>query len=302
MPGNLVEKILQRKKELNAVIMAHYYQLPEIQEIADFVGDSLQLAQEASKTDADVIVSCGVRFMAETAKILSPDKIVLLPAPGAGCPMADMVTAEALRGKKQEHPDALAVSYVNTSADVKAESDICCTSSNAEKVISSIPADKEIIFVPDRNLGQNVSNQTGRKMILWDGCCPIHDNLTADVLREQIARHPEAKVVVHPECRPEITALADAVCSTSGILTYIKNSDSREFIVGTEAGFLHTLKKNCPEKEFYLAARPFICQDMKQIDLATLLHSMETLQEQIEVPEEIRQRAYQALDNMLQVK
>jgi quinolinate synthase len=301
MTGTLVEKIQQRKQELNAVIMAHYYQLPEIQDIADFVGDSLQLAQRATQTDAEVIVSCGVRFMAETAKILSPEKMVLLPASGAGCPMADMVTVPALQAKKKEYPDAMVVSYVNSSAGVKAESDLCCTSSNAVKVVSSIPAEREIIFVPDRNLGQYIMSQTGRNLILWDGCCPVHDAVKLEELRMQKQMHPRARVVVHPECPPAIVAMADAVLSTAGIQAYIKNSDSQEFIVGTEEGFLHTVHKECPGKTCYLLRTPFVCQDMKQIERKTLADSMENLAEQIVVPEETRQKAYKALDNMLRI-
>jgi quinolinate synthase len=215
--------------------------------------------------------------------------------------MADMVTVEALQAKKREHPTALVVSYVNSSAEVKAESDLCCTSSNAVKVINSIPTDREIIFVPDRNLGQYAANQTGRNLILWDGCCPIHDVLDADELRQQMDKHPEAKVVVHPECRPEIAAMADAVCSTAGILNYIKNSDAQAFIVGTEEGFLHTVEATCPERVCYPARNPFVCQDMKLIDLQMLADSLVNLQEQIIIPEDIRERAFQALDHMLQL-
>ncbi|MEA1960125.1 MAG: quinolinate synthase NadA [Bacillota bacterium] len=301
MSGKLVDRIIQLKKDNNAVILAHYYQLPEIQEIADFVGDSLQLAQKASQTKADVIVSCGVRFMAETAKILNPEKMVLLPASNAGCPMADMVTADALRDKKAEHPDAVVVTYVNSSAAVKAESDICCTSSNAVRVVESVPPDQEILFVPDRNLGQFVASQTGRRIILWDGYCPVHDVLAVQELQAQMEAYPDARVVVHPECQPDISARADAVKSTAGILDYIKNTDAKTFIVGTEEGFLHTVQQDCPDKTCYLARKSFVCKDMKQIDLQTLVRSMEGLEEQVIVPEGIRQKAYQALENMLRL-
>ncbi len=301
MANDLIDYIKRRKQELNAVIMAHYYQNPEIQDMADFVGDSLQLAQQASATSAQVIVSCGVNFMAESAKILNPDKTVLLPAP-AGCPMADMVTPEALREKKSQHPGAVVVAYVNTSAAVKAESDICCTSSNAIAVVNSIPREKEIIFIPDRNLGRYVAAQTDREMIFWQGCCPVHDIVSAANVKEQIALHPQAKVVVHPECAPEVIALADAVRSTAGILQYIKASPDQEFIVGTEEGFLHSLRKNCPDKTFYLARSNFVCQDMKMIGLQELALSLEKLQEQIEVAEDIRLKAYQSLQNMLEIK
>ena len=301
MANELINYINRRKQELNAVIMAHYYQNPEIQDIADFVGDSLQLAQQASATPAKVIVSCGVNFMAESAKILNPDKMVLLPAQ-AGCPMADMVTPTALREKKKQHPQAVVVAYVNTSAAVKAESDICCTSSNAIAVVNSIPREKEIIFIPDRNLGRYVAAQTGREMIYWQGYCPVHDIVSASSVKGQIALHPQAKVIVHPECPPEVIALADAVRSTAGILKYIKESPEQEFIVGTEEGFLHSLRKNCPDKTFYLARSNFVCQDMKMISLQELALSLEKLQEQIEVAEDIRIKAYRSLQNMLEIK
>ncbi len=298
----MLDYILRRKRELNAVILAHYYQIAEIQDLADFVGDSLQLAQQAARTDARVIISCGVSFMAETAKILSPDKMVLIPEKEAGCPMADMVSAEALREKKKQHPGAVVVSYVNTSAEVKAESDICCTSSNAVAVVESIPADREIIFVPDRNLAQYVAARTGRNLILWEGCCPVHDVLTREAVEEQLALHPQARLVVHPECPPEVTARADAVRSTFGILEYIKNSADQEFIIGTEEGFLHTLQKNCPGKRFYLARADFRCADMKKITLSSLAHSMTDLKHQVEVPPAVSQKAYQALQRMLKLQ
>lgn len=297
----LIEYITKRKKEINALIIAHFYQLPEIQDIADFVGDSLQLSRQAAETDADVIVFCGVHFMAESAKILSPQKTVLLPEKNAGCAMADMVTADALRKKKAEHPNAVVVSYVNTSAEVKAETDICCTSSNAVNVVKSIPDDKEIIFVPDRNLGSYIESQTGREMILWDGCCPFHDELTVDEVREQMTLHPEAKVVVHPEVPLEVAKVADAVRSTSGILDYVKTSPDKEFIIGTEEGFIYTLSKNCPDKKFYLARSEFLCKDMKYTTLENLALAMEKMQYQVEVPEDIRKKAYLSLERMLKI-
>lgn len=301
MSTELVQYINKRKEELDAVILAHFYQLPEIQDLADIVGDSLQLAREASKTSASVIISCGVRFMAETAKILNPDKKVLLPAVEAGCAMADMVTAEALREKKRQYPQAVVVSYVNTSAEVKAESDICCTSANAIKVIQSIPEDRPILFVPDRNLGKWIQSQTGREMIFWEGCCPVHDELTIQQIKEQQHLHPDALLVVHPECPPEITSTADAVRSTSGMLKYIQESPARDFIVGTEEGFLYTLEKNTSGKHFHLARTDFICQDMKYITLEKLAKSMDEEKELVEIPAEIRERAYQSLDRMLQL-
>jgi len=280
MTLELRDFITRRKRELNALILAHFYQLPEIQDIADFVGDSLQLARQAAETEADVIVFCGVSFMAESAKILSPNKIVLLPEIKAGCAMANMVTAEDLRSLKAEHPGAVVVCYVNSTAAVKAESDICCTSANAVNVVQS---------------------QTGRQMILWEGCCPVHDELSGEEVTEQIRLHPGAKVVVHPECPPEVIALADAVRSTAGILNYVKTSSDKEFIIGTEEGFIYTLQKNCPDKVFHLARQQFRCEDMKLTTLEKLATSLEQLQHQIEVPEDIRQKAYLTLERMLKI-
>jgi len=300
MASDIKEYINRRKQELGAVIMAHYYQNPEIQDIADYVGDSLQLAQKASTSRADIIVSCGVSFMAESAKILNPEKMVLLPVQ-AGCPMADMVSPMALREKKRQYPGAAVVAYVNSSATVKAESDICCTSSNAIAVINSIPQNREIIFVPDRNLGSYAASQTGRQMILWEGYCPVHDLVSKSSVEEQMALHPTAPVIVHPECPPEVIALADAVRSTAGILKYIQDSPGQEFIIGTEEGFLHSLKKHCPGKSFYLARSNFLCQEMKMIQLEDLARSLENLQEQIEVAEDIRQKAFKSLQNMLEI-
>jgi quinolinate synthase len=299
---DIMTAIAHKKQELKAIILAHYYQLPEIQDIADFVGDSLQLARQAASTDAEVIIFCGVGFMAESAKILNPEKTVILPEIKAGCAMADMADASTLREMKQMHPDAVVVSYVNTSAEVKAESDICCTSANAVQVISSIPADKRIIFVPDKNLGAYIESQTGRKMILWEGCCPVHDELTIAEIEEQKQMHPSAKVVVHPECPPQVTRIADAVKSTAGILEHVKNSPEKEFIIGTEEGFLYTLQKTCPDKKFYLAKAVFRCPDMKYITLEKLLISMQDKHYQYEVSEDIRLKAKLALDRMLAIK
>lgn len=301
MSGDLTRYIAERKKELGALILAHYYQLPEIQECADFVGDSLQLARKAAETEARVIVCCGVHFMAESAKILNPEKTVLIPEVKAGCPMADMVTAEKLREKKALYNDPFVVCYVNSSAEVKAESDICCTSSNAVEVVKSIPEGKDIIFVPDRNLGAFVSRQTGRELILWEGCCPVHDVVTLKEIEEQKKLHPEAEIVVHPECPPEVTARADAVRSTAGILKYVRESDKKEFIIGTEEGFLYTLKKHCPDKKFYLARNEFTCADMKMITLEKLALALEKMQYEVEVPEDIRKKAYHALEKMIAI-
>lgn len=301
MSSDLARYIAERKKELRALILAHYYQLPEIQDCADFVGDSLQLARKAAETDAQVIVCCGVHFMAESAKILNPEKTVLIPETSAGCPMADMVTAERLREKKALYKEAAVVCYVNSSAEVKAESDICCTSSNAVEVVKSIPEGKDIIFVPDRNLGTFVARKTGRNLILWEGYCPVHEVVTWGEIEEQKRLHPDAEIVVHPECPPEVTARADAVRSTAGILKYVMESPQQEFIIGTEEGFLYTLKKHCPDKKFYLARPEFTCADMKKITLEKLALALEKLQHEVKVPENIREKAYNALQKMIAI-
>ncbi len=297
-----MEKIIRLKESRGAVILAHYYQIPEIQDVADYVGDSLNLARQAAETQAEVIVFCGVRFMAESAKILNPDKTVLLPVSEAGCAMADMVTAEQIRTLKQEHPEAVVISYVNSSVAVKAESDICCTSSNALAVVESIPEKREIIFVPDRNLGSYVAAQTGRDMILWPGYCPIHNELTRDEVEACQREYPGAKLVVHPECTPEITAMADAVSSTGGILEYVRKCPDREFIIGTEEGFLYTLQKNCHDKTFHIARGGFSCPDMKLITLPLLADCLERNQYPIDVPESVRVKASQALNKMLAIR
>jgi quinolinate synthase len=297
----LIEKILNLKEKKKAIILVHNYQLGEVQDIADFIGDSLELSQKASKTDAEVIVFCGVHFMAETASIICPDKTVLLPELHAGCPMANMITAQALREKKKEHPKATVVCYVNTSAAVKAESDICCTSANAVRLVEKLTDVAEIIFVPDQYLGSYVASQTGKKMILWPGYCPTHVRiLPQDILRRK-AEHPQAKAVVHPECRPEVKALADAVLSTGGMIRFARESDARETIVGTEVGIIHRLQKENPEKKFIPASEQAICPRMKLITLETVLWSLENMTHVIKVPERIRIRARRAVDKMLEV-
>ena len=300
--AQLSEDILRLKKERNAVILAHLYQRPEIQEIADFVGDSLGLSQQAAETKADVIVFCGVHFMAESAYILSPQKTVLLPEERAGCPMADMVTAEALREKKKQHPDAVVVCYVNSSARVKAESDICCTSANAVNVVRSIPQDKEILFIPDRNLGHYVGLKSNRPVILWEGYCNTHEKLTLEDIKAARSSHPDALLMVHPECRPEVVAEADAVFSTSGMIKFAAENPATEFIVGTESGVLHQLHKKCPEKKFYMASDKLICPNMKSTTLEKVLWSLQDMKPQIVVPEDIRQKAIVSLEKMLAVK
>lgn len=298
--NSLEERILKLKKERNAVILAHNYQLGEVQDIADFVGDSLELSQKAAKTDADVIVFCGVHFMAETASILSPDKTVLLPDAGAGCPMADMITAEQLRQKKKELPGATVVTYINSTAGVKAESDYCCTSANGVKVVAQIDND-EILFVPDQYLGDFIARRTGKEMTLWPGYCPTHVRILPEDITKRKREHPEAKVVVHPECRPDVIALADEVLSTSGIIRYAGREDVSELIVGTEVEILHRLKKENPGKKFIPASEKAICPNMKLITLDKLLHSLETMTPEVKVPEEIRIKAKAAVDRMLAI-
>ncbi len=296
----LEEKILKLKKEKNAVILAHNYQIGEVQDIADFVGDSLELSQRAAATDADVIVFCGVHFMAETAFILSPQKTVLLPDAGAGCPMADMITAEQLREKKKELPGATVVTYVNSSAEVKAESDYCCTSANGVKVVAQIDND-EIIFVPDQYLGDFIMRRTGKKMTLWPGYCPTHASMQPEDIIGKKVQYPQAKVVVHPECRPEVITLADEALSTSGIIRYAAREDVSELIVGTEVEILHRLRKENPGKTFIPASENAICRDMKRITLDKLLKSLETMTPEVRVPEEIRVKAKAAVDRMLEI-
>jgi quinolinate synthase len=296
----LIEKILALKKKRNAVILTHNYQLGEVQDIADFVGDSLELSQNAAKTDASVIVFCGVHFMAETASILCPDKVVLLPDMNAGCPMADMITAERLREKKKEHPEAVVVCYINSSAEVKAESDICCTSANAVGVIESLDA-REILFVPDQYLGDYISTKTGKKMILWPGFCPTHVRIKPERIKELKREYPQAKVVVHPECRPEVIALADEVLSTSGMCRYAQRNEVREMIVGTELGIIHRLKKENPGKRFIPISEQAICLNMKLITLEKVLWSLEEMSPEVKVPEGIRVKAKAAVDKMLKI-
>lgn len=299
---DLISRIEELKKGRKAIILVHNYQRPEVQDIADFRGDSLGLSQAAAQTKAEVIVFCGVHFMAETAAILSPDKIVLLPDKNAGCPMADMITAVQLREMKKLHPRAKVVCYVNTTAEVKAESDICCTSANAVKVVNSFPLEEEIIFVPDKYLGIYVRSRTGRNLILWEGYCPTHVKILPEDILRQKRLHPEAKVIVHPECRPEVIALADEVRSTTGICEYARETGSREIIVGTETGILYRLKQENPEKIFYPATERAVCPNMKLTTLEKILWSLEALQPRVTVNEEIRQRALIAVNRMLVLK
>jgi quinolinate synthase len=296
----LTEKILKLKKKRNAVILAHNYQLGEIQDIADFVGDSLDLSQNAAKTDASVIVFCGVHFMAETASILCPRKTVLLPDEHAGCPMANMITAPQLRARKKEHPKATVVCYINSSAAVKAESFICCTSANAVGVVESLDTN-EIIFVPDQYLGHYISTKTRKKMILWPGFCPTHARIMPEYIVKLRHEYPEAKVVVHPECRPDVIALADEVLSTSGMIRFARREDVQEMIVGTEMGIIYRLKKENPGKKFIPVSEQAICPNMKLITLEKVLWSLEEMAPEVKVPEKIRLKAKAAVDRMLAV-
>jgi quinolinate synthase len=296
----LIEKISALKKRRNAVILAHNYQLGEVQDIADFVGDSLELSQRAAQTDAEVIVFCGVHFMAETASILCPEKVVLLPDINAGCLMANMITAERLQAKKKEHPQAAVVCYVNSSAEVKAESDICCTSANAVKVVESLD-NREILFVPDQYLGHYVSTRIGKKMILWPGFCPTHVRISPERIKELRREYPQAKVVVHPECRPEVIALADEVASTGGMCRYARRDEVREMVVGTELGIIHRLRKENPDKRFIPASEQAICPHMKLITLEKVLWSLEEMSPEVKVPEGIRLRSKAAVDKMLEI-
>lgn len=297
----ILTEIEKLKRDRNAIFLVHNYQRAEVQDIADFVGDSLGLAQEAAKTDADVVVLCGVMFMAETAKLLNPTKTVLLPVREAGCPMADMVTADDIVALRREHPDAVVVSYVNTSAATKAVSDICCTSANAVKVINTVPAEKEIIFTPDKNLGAYIQRVTGRRLIIWPGCCPTHERITPELVRRAKKEHPRAEVVVHPECVPEVIDLADAVRSTSGMLDYCASSPAKEFIIGTEKGMLYPLRKRCPDKVFWPVADRVICPNMKMNTLAAVRDALRNMTYTIEIPEEIATRARGAIEKMVAI-
>ena len=296
----LTEKILNLKKKRNAVILAHNYQLGEIQDIADFVGDSLDLSQNAAKTNASVIVFCGVHFMAETASILCPDKTVLLPDEHAGCPMANMITAPQLRARKEDYPEAVVVCYINSSAAVKAESYICCTSANAVGVVESVEA-KEIIFVPDQYLGHYISTKTHKKMILWPGFCPTHARIMPQYITKLRHEYPEAKVVVHPECRPDVIELADEVLSTSGMIKFSRREDVQEVIVGTEMGIIYRLAKENPGKKFIPISEQAICPNMKLITLEKVLWSLEEMAPEVKVPARIRTKAKAAVDRMLAV-
>ncbi|MEA1905862.1 MAG: quinolinate synthase NadA [Euryarchaeota archaeon] len=296
----MLEKIRWLKQEKNAIILVHNYQRPEIQDIADFVGDSFALSQRAALTDADVILFCGVDFMAESAAILSPDKTVLIPDVDAQCPMAAMITREALIKMKQKHPAAGVVCYVNTSAPVKAESDICCTSANAVEVVESLDCD-EVIFVPDKNLALYAARFTEKTIIPWAGYCPTHHQILPRDILDAKERHPGAEVLAHPECRPDVIDLADGVQSTEGMVRHARSSHSDEFIVGTESGMIHRLEKEFPEKKFYAVSDYTICPAMKMVTLPDVVRSLENLEYVVTIPDAVQESAKRALDRMLQV-
>lgn len=310
----LRERILSRKEELNAVILGHNYQRVEIQEVSDFLGDSLGLSQEAADTDADVIVFCGVHFMAETAKILSPRKTVLMPDLRAGCPMADFVTGDSLRRLKARYPEAAVVAYVNSTAEVKSESDVCCTSSNAVEVVNSLPRDRTILFVPDRNLARYAAERTGRpyvvagqeggtvepgSIVAWDGYCYVHDDLVLEELAEAKRKHPRALVVIHPEARADLLARADVVTSTSGMVGVAEEHE--ELIIGTERGLIDRLQQRFPEKTLVPLSGAAICGNMKVNTLAKLAWSLDHMRHEIVLDEEVRRRAEDSLRRMLEL-
>lgn len=293
---NKIKKLKEKKK---AILLVHNYQRDEIQEIADYLGDSLGLALQAAKTEADTIVFCGVKFMAETAKILSPSKKILLPEIDAGCPMANMVTAKDIIKLKNKYPEAKVVSYINTNAEVKAVSDVCCTSSNAVQVVKNIDTDK-IIFTPDKHLGHWIQRFVDKKMIIWDGYCYVHSRITPEEVKAAKKNIPDAPLIVHPECRKEVIDLADKVGSTGDMVKFTRESDAKRIIIGTEAGLINRLKRENPNKEFFAAGTPKICQNMKKITLESVYHSLYKSQYEINLSDEIIQTAKNALKLMLE--
>ncbi|MFH1422367.1 MAG: quinolinate synthase NadA [Planctomycetota bacterium] len=300
MNDSITNKINELKEKRNAVILAHNYQQPEVQDIADFTGDSLDLSRRAAQTDKDVIVFCGVHFMAETAYILSPNKTVLLPDMMAGCPMANMINAAGLRELKEKHPGFPVVCYINTSAEVKAESTICCTSANAVKIVNSIDS-KYIIFIPDKNLGHYCSLNTDKKFVFWDGYCNVHTAILIQRIDKAKQEHPKAEVLVHPECKPDVIQAADKVLSTNAMCRYVKGALSSEFIIGTETGIIHRLKKENPFKHFFPASEYSVCPNMKKINLEKILWALEDMDCKVIVEEEIRIKAKKCIDKMLEI-
>lgn len=294
--SEMIKKIDALKKENNILILAHVYQHPEIQNIADYVGDSLALSKIAKENDVEIIVFCGVRFMAETAHILSPEKLVLLPRFNAGCDLADMATIEELKNVKEKHPDAKVVCYINSSAEVKAESDICCTSANAVDIVNSIDCD-EVVFLPDKNLGSFVGEQTEKNIILWDGYCYVHEDIKAGTIQSLKQKHPHVEVIVHPECNRPIRKLADCVGGTAKMSSYVADSECNEFIVGTEDNFIHHLKKHNPNKKFYPVGTQ--CNGMRTIILEDIIQAIEQRKNRITLPKLIRTKAYKTIDAMM---
>lgn len=297
----MINEILALKKKRHAIILAHNYQVPSVQDVADKIGDSLELSRAAASLDEDVIIFCGVDFMAETAAILSPQKTVVLPVRGAWCPMAHMITPEQLRELKELYPDAAVVCYVNSTAEIKAESDICCTSANGVQVVNSLK-ESQVIFVPDRNLAAYVARHTRKQIIPWDGYCYVHDNFTSNEIMAARALHPKAEVLVHPECRPEVIDRADFVYSTAGMARHVRSSAAREFIIGTEVGMIYRLVKENPGKAFFSLSESAICQNMKKTNLEDVLRALQTLETRVSVPEKIASKARRSIERMLAVK
>ncbi len=307
----MIEQINKLRKEKNAVILAHNYQIPEIQDLADFVGDSYGLSKEASKTEADLIVFCGVHFMAETASIISPDKKVIIPDPEAGCSLASSITAEQLRNWKAEFPDAVVVSYVNTTAEIKAESDYCCTSGNAVQVVNAIPADKKILFLPDKFLGRYVAAVTGRDMEIWNGCCHVHEKIGDINFNEMYEKYPGAEFLIHPECGCSSSCMLKStmyedcknlkIFSTEGMINFVENSDAKDFVIATETGILHRLKKAKPGRNFYPLSENAVCEYMKMITVEKLYNSLLNETVEVKVPEELAAKARIPIQRMLEI-
>lgn len=302
----IIQRIEELKKEKHAVILAHYYTRPEVQDVADYLGDSLGLSQEAEKTDADIIVFCGVHFMAETAAIISPQKKVLIPARHAGCSLAESITGYDLKKWKEANPDGIVVSYVNTTAEVKAWTDICCTSANALKVVESLPHNQKILFVPDRNLGAWIMKETGRTLELWEGDCCVHARITGDMVLEKSREYPDADILIHPESEcshdDRILAMPQAyMYSTAGIIKHSKNSPKKQFIIATELETLHKLRKDNPDKEFIPIHPQTLCGQMKKVTLENVLEALEKEQYTVTVPEDIRKRALAPIEKMMKI-
>lgn len=307
----LIDGIKQMKEDRNAVILAHNYMVPEVQDIADYIGDSLGLSHQAAETPADVIVFCGVHFMAETASIISPDKKVLIPDLDAGCSLADSITVEQLREWKAEHPDAVTVTYINTTAAIKAECDYCCTSSNAVDIVNSIPEEKEILFLPDKFLGSYIELVTGRELNIWDGACHVHEKIGELNLGEKQKEYPDAEVLIHPECGCSTSCMMKSamyfdckdghIHSTSGMLERAHESEAEEFVVATETGILHRMRKENPDKKFYAANENAVCEYMKMITLEKLYDSLKHDQHEVKVPEELAKQAHLPIERMLSI-